>query len=244
MKFPQIKKEININLLELIIQAMVICIAIYSVGVSSRWWWAQQQRPFDFTVYYYAGYGVVTEGWVYLNIFMPLFSVLHMWDLSTSYLYLSGLSTLCFMFVAHKILELRFGWFFILINLYNFSAIIIHGNIHCLLLLLSLYPLGSLFSMTIKPFTFIIPVLFCLTKDKLVSKIKPLWIMIIAFLFIVTYPSKEVIAYVLKHNDLLNRLVLLSISIYYVADRIKIKDIKAMLKIKRSNNVILHAARY
>ena len=230
MKFP-IKKETNFNLLELIIQAMVFCIAVYSVGVSSRWWWAQQIRPFDFTVCYYAGLGVVTEGWIYSNIFMPMFSVLNLWDLSTSYLYFSGLSTLLFMFITHKMLKLRFGWFFILINLYNFSAIIIHGNIHNLIALLSLYPIGSLFGMAIKPFYFVIPVLFYFTKDKMIRKVKVLWLIIIAFILVLVYPSKEVIAYVLKHNDLVNRSVLLSMNIYYVLAQIEIRDIRKLFSI-------------
>jgi hypothetical protein len=226
MKFAILKKEITVNLIELVIQSAVVFVAVYSIGISSRWWWAQQIRPFDFTVYYYAGYGVAIEGWVYSNFFMPLFSVLHSWDLSTSYLYFSGLSTLCFMFVTHKMLKLKWGWFFILINLYNFSAIIIHGNIHNFILLLSFYSIGSLFSTALKPFYVVIPILFYFTKNKIVRKIGILWLMIITVILILVYPSKEVIAYVLKHNDLLNRLVLLSMNVYFVIEQIKIKDIK------------------
>ena len=156
-----------------------------------------------------------------------MFSILHSWDLSTSYLYFSGFSTLCLIFVTHKMLKLKFGWFFILINLYNFSAIIIHGNMHSFILLLSLYPLGSLFSTAIKPFYFVIPVLFYFTKNKkIIRKIGILWLIVTAFILVLVYPSKEVLTYVLKHNDLVNRCVLLSINIYFVMAQMENKSIK------------------
>ena len=226
-----IGKKITVNLLELAMQAIIICIAVYSVGVSSRWWWAQGMRPFDFTVYYYAGLGVAIEGWFYDNLFMSMFSVLHLWDLSTSYLYFSGLSTLLFMIVAHKILALRFGWFFVLINLYTFSSVIIHGNIQSLVILLSFYPLGSLFCAAMKPFYIIIPLLFTFTIPN--NKIKALWLIAIAFVGIYFYPSQTIIDKALKNNDLVVRCLLLSMSVYYVIAQIEMKDVKAMLKIKR-----------
>ena len=46
VKFLSIKKEATVNILELVIQAAVICVAIYSFRVSVQWWWAQQIRPF------------------------------------------------------------------------------------------------------------------------------------------------------------------------------------------------------
>jgi hypothetical protein len=125
------------------------------------------------------------------------------------------------MLVVHKMLKLRFGWFFVLINLHMFYLIVLYGNIHNLIILLSFYPLGSLFCTAIKPFYVVIPVLFYFTKNKMIRKIGILWLVITAFILIIFYPSKEVMAYVLKHNDLVNRSLLLSMNIYYVMAQIK-----------------------
>jgi hypothetical protein len=145
------KKAVQFNILEMIIQLVIVCIAIYSVGVANRWWWAQQVRPGDFVIYYFAGQGQFIQGWIYKDWIAPVFSILNLWNPSDSYMYWCGFQTCCFMILSHKLMEVKYGWFFVIISLKAFHDLLQVGNIQIALCLAAIYPITALLVILVKP---------------------------------------------------------------------------------------------
>ena len=199
------KKEVRLDILEVAVQLLIICVAIYSTNLASRWWWSQGIRPGDFEVYYLAGAGKFIVRWLYKDWLAPSFSILNLWPPSDSWMYYVGALTICFMLLSHKVMQFKYGWIVVVVNLYNFSTIIINGNIHIILAYISCFSIGSLIAVAYKPFLLPLALLFYFRKTPIVKKLKYWWLVIAGLIFIIHYPSKEVMDYAVSEGKVFTR---------------------------------------
>jgi hypothetical protein len=142
--------------LEIVVQGIILCTAMCSVGLVTRWWILGLSRPGDFIICYNAALGdfrPLAEGNVWLwkreiaHVFIPL-----TWtDIVRAYWYYSAIQTLCFMLLAHKMMEVPFGFLPVLLVLPSFASLLQVGNIQITLCLAAIYPVTVLLAGLVKP---------------------------------------------------------------------------------------------
>lgn len=205
MKQREEKWMFTLDWKEVIIQLAIVGIALYSTNLASRWWWAQGIRPGDFEVYYLAGQGNLIIRWLYSNWLAPTFSILNLKPISDSWLYYIGVLTICFMLLTHKVMQFKYGWIVVVLNFYNFSTIIINGNIHIILAYISCFPIGSLITVAYKPFLLPLALLFYFRKTPIVKKLGYWWLIIAGLIFVIHFPSKAVLNYAVSEGKVFTR---------------------------------------
>jgi hypothetical protein len=138
--------------LEIIVQCIIICTAIYSMGLVTRWWYLQHSISVDFLCYYRAGSGVYDSYWIYNNYLHWLFYPLTLFEPYKACMFWAGLNITCFMVLTHKMFEVKYGWILVLLVIPQFKSYLQVGNIAIILCLLSTYPIPSLLAVLVKPY--------------------------------------------------------------------------------------------
>ena len=144
---------------EIIVQMAIICYGYRSLAVAIRWWWNTQNVPGDYQIYYWAGKGIFIQGYIYSKWISFIFTPLTWISLVDGFAYWVGIQTISFMFLAHKMFQVKYGWVLVLVVFYSFSTLLMDGNIQLLLMLTCCFPLPSLLGILIKPHYAIFPIL-------------------------------------------------------------------------------------
>jgi hypothetical protein len=146
----------KISPLEWIVQGLILCSATISVGLVTRWWILGKSVPGDFVICYLAAHGIFDpipwgNVWMWKSEIAWLFIPFTWTDIFRAYWIWCGLQTLSFMFLAHKMMEVRFGWILVILVLPNFESLLKVGNIQIILTLAAIYPIPALLAVLVKP---------------------------------------------------------------------------------------------
>jgi hypothetical protein len=245
----QQEKETSLKVLfifEIIVQTVIICYAYISVGMAILGWFWSKNPPVDFIIYYLAGQGNYVKEYIYTKWISFIFIPFTWADHFDAYLYWTGILTVCFMILVHKMFQVKYGWVLALVVLYSFASLLMVGNIQILLLLICCFPLPSLLGILVKPHYFIYSVLHYLAAYFRTIKHLPLkkqltswqgfrscfswqtiilyknfnwyWLGIILICLLCSIPSKESWEFALTQGKVLTRPdnIILLLPAYYI----------------------------
>ena len=155
MKFPILKKEITVNLLELLMLAGIVIYSVWSIGWAISIWKINGGQscfaPSDFNTFYQAANGNFLYTWVYKNYTLILFKPLTWFNPTTAYLFLMGLSVNSYIILTHYLFKVKHGWIAMLFTLPAYHDIIQVGNIDIILAMAYISPIAALLGILLKP---------------------------------------------------------------------------------------------
>lgn len=142
--------------LEVVIQTIIVCTAMVSAGLVTRWWYFGASYPADFIICYNAALGnfdplQTGNMWLWKPWVAVIFKPFLWTDLFRAAMIFAGIQTICFMLLAHKMMEVRFGWILVLVAIPSFESLLKVGNIQISLCLAAIYPVPALLAILVKP---------------------------------------------------------------------------------------------
>jgi hypothetical protein len=147
----------NISILEWMTQIVIVCMAMYAVGLQTRWLYLQHIAPGDYWLYWDAADGIFADRWSYKDWIAPIFKIFHLWDFFRGYCYWCGAQTVCFMILTHKMFEVRYGCILVWLTIPYFTDLCQVGNIQIVCALAAISPFPSLLGMLVKPHYAVFP---------------------------------------------------------------------------------------
>ena len=223
-------KNIKFELLEILewlVYIVIVAMAVKAVGIQCRWIYLQQVYPGDFIIYYNAASGNFLEGWLYANFMSIIFTPLLIWqNWVDGYLYYCGFNTVCFLFITHKMFQVKWGWIPVIIVIPYFVDLLQVGNIQIMCVLLAMFEWPALLGVLIKPQYAIFPVLHYITKR--LREHKPIfaeleiaqftYLVAIVLFVLAVWPSQQAIDFALEQGNAIFRAenLILILPVYYI----------------------------
>ena len=139
------------------------------MGLVTRWWALGKSFPGDFIICYNAAQGnfdplPTGNVWLWKHEIAIPFKLFLLTDIFRATMYWAGIQTLCFMMLAHKMMEVRFGWVLVLLVLPNFESLLKVGNVQIILTLAAIYPIPALLAVLVKPHHALFAVLVAIAR--------------------------------------------------------------------------------
>jgi hypothetical protein len=159
----------KISFLEFVVQAIIVCVAIETMSRVAMWWVLDKSYPGDFIVLYNAADGdfrPLPMGNVYLfkEWLAVVFTPLLFFGRFSACMVFAGIQTICYMTLAHKMFEVRYGWILPLAVLPQFASLLAVGNIQITLCLAAIYPIPALLAIVVKPHHFVFSTLLAVVS--------------------------------------------------------------------------------